>query len=719
MDKKRKAQVGRRTYILVAALLLICGCISAQDNSRIILSTDNGIPVVWSRTLNLDYQLKNVGPSGVAAVEVWVTRNEGSTWRQLTLDKDKTSPVRFMVEEDGLWGFRTRAVNDVGNSEDAPRAGAPPSLSLIIDTIPPEVELLGSTVSNGKLRLVWSVKENNLPLNPVRIDYSLDGGHTWVISKDNIPQAGGYSIDLPHGVGDEFDVRVAVKDLAHLEGTVQTRIVLRTDNLPPVIKSVTTPSVIIRPFVEINYVVEDDSSKPIKSITVWFSSDDGETWGRVVDDTDVVSPVTVKATQPGKFGFYLVATDNAGNSSLEPISGSKPMCVCVYDTTLPTLKIISPKEGAVIRGGDALVIEYQAEDTNFGMNAIRSFYSANNGESWNMIAPDGPNLGTINWIAPNKTLNPCVIKLIARDNLGNEVETISSVVVDAETPMAVISNIQPESIPITPVSQNEITENSIAKMSSVVTAVDIKLHDEVIVSPKILTTPDISNNNNSDTSKIITEIDVALSARNFSKALSLVREALEKAPYSPDLHYTHGMVLMGIGNRPSAMIAFRSALKIDKTFERAYVGIGFLTFEEGTKAFNSGAERLAQKNWEIAVESYESACALGQHIFEEHYFAGIALFKLSSISNYLAKDEVLRRAKEHLALAVRLPSEKRKIGDAYWYLARVYEAANDRDNAVNAWERAADAYGDENFRAKSAMDRAKRLRRGAVLNGRK
>ena len=59
-------------------------------------------------------QVKEAGPSGVKAVELWYTR-DGRTWNQYE-ERDPKPPYVFEVHEEGIYGFTLIVRSGVGRS---------------------------------------------------------------------------------------------------------------------------------------------------------------------------------------------------------------------------------------------------------------------------------------------------------------------------------------------------------------------------------------------------------------------------------------------------------------------------------------------------------------------------------------------------------------------------------------------------------------------------
>jgi len=71
---------------------------------------------------------------------------------------------------------------------------------------------------------------------------------------------------------------------------------------------------------DVSYSLSDPvPSSGIATVTLWYTTNDGFTWTKYGDDPDSTSPMQVTVSSAGDYGWYFVATDNAGNSESNPL----------------------------------------------------------------------------------------------------------------------------------------------------------------------------------------------------------------------------------------------------------------------------------------------------------------------------------------------------------------------------------------------------------------
>jgi hypothetical protein len=160
------------------------------------------VQIIKSPRFDLNYQLEG-GPSGIARVDLYVTRDDGRSWIRWSTHSGSESPVKvildtkFNQELEGEYGFRLVPVSGAGLSEGAPVAGSTPEMKVQLDTTSPIIKVYQPTpdINNrGALMLHWEATDRNFGKEPISIEYSENPTGPWkpVTGGDAvIPVAGG------------------------------------------------------------------------------------------------------------------------------------------------------------------------------------------------------------------------------------------------------------------------------------------------------------------------------------------------------------------------------------------------------------------------------------------------------------------------------------------------------------------------------------------------
>src|SRR5205823_13601953 len=71
------------------------------------------VRMVNSKRVSLNYEIKDVGPSGISAVELWYTQ-DGKRWEKFDTANQPRPPLVIEVKDDALYGFTLVARNGIG-----------------------------------------------------------------------------------------------------------------------------------------------------------------------------------------------------------------------------------------------------------------------------------------------------------------------------------------------------------------------------------------------------------------------------------------------------------------------------------------------------------------------------------------------------------------------------------------------------------------------------
>lgn len=174
---------------------------------------------------DIAYQVEDVGPSGVGAVELFVTENNGQQWFRYGKDLDLQSPVQVDTRGEGTFGFAIRVYNGLGFGDPPPQPGEVPSIVVTVDSTPPTVRLGQPrivSVGTGQIQLTWKVSEKNPAATPVRLEYATNPSGPWTPLFDWQQDQAGYQMPIQPGLAGGIYFRVLARDAAGNVATAQT-----------------------------------------------------------------------------------------------------------------------------------------------------------------------------------------------------------------------------------------------------------------------------------------------------------------------------------------------------------------------------------------------------------------------------------------------------------------------------------------------------------------
>lgn len=194
--------------------------------------------IVNTRAFNVGYQVDDVGPSGLGAVEFFITEDGGQKWFRYGADSDLKSPFRIDVPAEGTYGFKVRALSGVGLAAEPPKAGEQPAVTVVVDQTPPVATIQAPIQSPGEtspvLQIRWKVQDAN-PLTAKSIDLehgpSPDG--PWTPIAKGIDDQGGFDWTAKSIPAAKLFLKLTARDAAGNAGHAVTSQPVTVDNTLP------------------------------------------------------------------------------------------------------------------------------------------------------------------------------------------------------------------------------------------------------------------------------------------------------------------------------------------------------------------------------------------------------------------------------------------------------------------------------------------------------
>lgn len=191
---------------------------NTPENSEPQERLDVPYRVVNSHEFSIGYKIDDVGPSGVSAVEVYLSENTGKSWRKYGNDGDRKSPARVKVASEGTYGVAMRVRSGVGLATEPPASGEKPDIMVIVDTTPPHLRLLplqqGEGVANNKILIGWEAVDKNLGEKPISLYYASTSAGPWHPITGAHANTGRYLWTVGQGVPSKLYIRVKAQDTA-------------------------------------------------------------------------------------------------------------------------------------------------------------------------------------------------------------------------------------------------------------------------------------------------------------------------------------------------------------------------------------------------------------------------------------------------------------------------------------------------------------------------
>ena len=176
--------------------------------------------VVNSTDAQLDYAIEEVGPSGIGKVDVWITKDNGLTWKILAEDTDGKSPANCKLPGEGEFGITLAITNGSGAQGKGPTPGEKPEISLEVDTTFPTAKLGYAQVlaTEGKagaaLFVKWEAKDKNLGEKPIRLLLAESPAGPFIPFGEPLANTGEFRWPVPANIPPKMFLKMEVADSA-------------------------------------------------------------------------------------------------------------------------------------------------------------------------------------------------------------------------------------------------------------------------------------------------------------------------------------------------------------------------------------------------------------------------------------------------------------------------------------------------------------------------
>ncbi len=172
---------------------------------------------------------------------------------------------------------------------------------------------------------------------------------------------------------------------------------------------------------ELDYEFDAAAANGVRSVELWGTRDEGETWSRWKVDEDRRSPMHVEMDGEGVYGFRIVIVGNNGLAGRAPRNGEDAELWVGVDTTSPEVRITTATYGQGEHAGK-LEIRWEAVDAHFDERPISISYSDHVAGPWTTIAAEVANTGQYYWPIDPRVPEQLYLRLEARDQAGNHSE---------------------------------------------------------------------------------------------------------------------------------------------------------------------------------------------------------------------------------------------------------------------------------------------------------
>ncbi|MCK4627823.1 MAG: tetratricopeptide repeat protein [Sedimentisphaerales bacterium] len=199
-----------------------------------LIAADNSLPVVRSRTININYQV-NIEPADLSRIELWYAHETeertAQPWQLYNYDLDKVSPIRFVAPGEGVFRFLIVAVDQRGQTSCLTDGGGMNMVNIpaevraqqtvFIDYTPPQLFLRSprgemEQEHNQAIKISWIGFDTHLTSYPVQLFYGrqVDGNEIFESIATALPAAGEYLWRIPEQISGPVIIKAVLTDIA-------------------------------------------------------------------------------------------------------------------------------------------------------------------------------------------------------------------------------------------------------------------------------------------------------------------------------------------------------------------------------------------------------------------------------------------------------------------------------------------------------------------------
>jgi hypothetical protein len=393
-------------------------------------------------------------------VRLYVSEDQGQTWRKYASVGPEQRGFNFRAEHDGLYWFTVQTVDLAGRLDPAvvqgiqPQQGVPP-IKVQVDTHPPVITLRSRPAREGMVAVEWEIREDNLDPLSLTLEYRLPNSAEWQpLIVD--PAALGERAWTP-GTSGAVTVRLRVRDLAKNENEATLTVLpggqeVRSSSSG--VGDLDTASAGGGPIpgkrwvnskrITLNYEIQEKGPSGVSAVELWFTRD-GQKWEKFPkEQTNPAAPFVFEVPEEGIYGFTLVIRNGVGLGPPPPRTGDPPQLWVEVDLTKPAVHYANTEVG---RGPDTgtLTITWAAVDKNLAREPITLSYAEDAKGPWTPIEKNLENTGRYVWRKGAGAPHRFFVKVEAVDKAGNvgDAVTIKPVLFDLVQVKGRITGVEP------------------------------------------------------------------------------------------------------------------------------------------------------------------------------------------------------------------------------------------------------------------------------------
>ncbi|MFQ5653634.1 MAG: hypothetical protein ACE5GW_02750 [Planctomycetota bacterium] len=435
------ARIAAPVRVLVCALAcaFACGCavqsggggpsrlpagFQPLSGEEVVLQGGGARAAAWitaGHRLLLSYQ-----PGGAALpmrVDFLCKRRGSRTWLPVGSWSPGRPPVAWRPPGEGQWALHARPspLKRLGSSA----LGGEAYALIAVDWTPPALEVQaslprGALHGGEEIPLEWSSRDPYPAANPVHLEIREGRSGSWrrIV---RLPPRGRTTWQVPGRGIAGARLRMTARDAvgntrsADIPGTLSVRGSAPGVRLLPIASA-------RAPDVSIPYELPSPGSNDVARVELWVTRDGGVSWQLGGYDHDRTPPLEV-TLEEGRWGLWIVVTDERGSRSPYPQPGDAPAQEIVVDWTPPRLRWGSPVAAQVASREDGtplleVSIPFEVEDRHLDEASIEISRRSSRGE-WTAADGDARARGAARCRRALDDPDPLALRVTGHDLAGN------------------------------------------------------------------------------------------------------------------------------------------------------------------------------------------------------------------------------------------------------------------------------------------------------------
>ena len=253
-----------------------------------------------------------------------------------------------------------------------------------------------SFIVGRKYYITWDYTGS---FSSVNIEYSTDGGLTWIPVASNVQNNQNYEWTIPNTPTDFAIVKVINSANTNVYGLSDTFKII------PQNIEITSPVLNSEWIIGRKYYITWQYKGLFPTVKIEYSYDSGITWNVIVENAQNLG--NYKWTIPNTpSNNCFVKVSNSNNLNVYDISEE-------FRIPLQIIEITSPKYGDELISGRKYYITWRWSGS---LQSVDIQYSIDNGSTWSYIATNVTNNGNYEWTVPTANSNTCLVKIISSQN---------------------------------------------------------------------------------------------------------------------------------------------------------------------------------------------------------------------------------------------------------------------------------------------------------------